>query len=253
MIFVLAGTQDGREIAQRLARESGEAVLASVVSDYGKALAKAPALEVSARPLDEAALRALLVGRGVRAVVDASHPYAAHISQTAIRLCAALGIRYIRYERAQSELPPYEKLYRVSSYEEAARKAAALGRRVFLTTGSRNLAVFANAPELADCELTARVLPESGVLAQCARLGFTPKQIVALQGPFSQALNRELYKQYGAEVVVTKNSGSVGGTDTKLAAAMELGLAVVVIERPAVEYPLLTRSYEEIVEALAGK
>lgn len=250
MIFVLAGTQDGREIAQRLAREAGEPVLASVVSDYGRTLAQTEQLEVSARPLPKEALRALLVERAARAVVDASHPYAAHVSQTAIELCGALGIRYIRYERAQSELPAYEKLHRVHSYEEAARVAASLGKRIFLTTGSRNLAAFANAPELADCQLTARVLPDSAVLAECARLGFAPKQIVALQGPFSHALNQELYKKYDAEVVVTKNSGSVGGTDTKLTAAMELGIAIVVIERPAVAYPLLTRSYEEILKAL---
>ena len=79
------------------------------------------------------------------------------------------------------------------------------------------------------------------------RLGLSPKQIVAMQGPFSQALNREMFRQYRADVIVTKNSGAIGGTDTKIAAAVELGLPVVVIDRPVLAYDRLVHCYEDVL------
>ena len=47
MILVLAGTVDGREIAAGLTA-AGHAVVASVVSDYGKALAEQSGVKVQA-------------------------------------------------------------------------------------------------------------------------------------------------------------------------------------------------------------
>ena len=76
----------------------------------------------------------------------------------------------------------------------------------------------------------------------------TPKEIVALQGPFSEELNIALYRQYGADVVVTKNSGEIGGTDTKLTAARKLGLPVVMIDRPKLDYDVIAYTFEEVLD-----
>ena len=74
-----------------------------------------------------------------------------------------------------------------------------------------------------------------------------PKQIVAMQGPFSLELNKAMFLNYQADVVVTKNSGSIGGTDTKLEAAKTLDLPVVVIDRPKLNYANIGHTYEEIL------
>ena len=99
-------------------------------------------------------------------------------------------------------------------------------------------------------EIWARVLPTPEVVAQCKDLGLTPKYIVAIQGPFSLAMNRAMFTDTQADVMVMKNSGLVGGTDTKLTAAMETGAAIVVIDRPISrsEYPVLT-SVKEVIKA----
>ena len=73
-------------------------------------------------------------------------------------------------------------------------------------------------------------------LQACANAGILPKNIIAMQGPFSQELNKAMYRQAGAEVVVMKNSGRLGGSDTKLAAAIEAGIYAVVIDRPQIKY-----------------
>ena len=247
MIFVMAGTQDGRELVKKLL-EQGYDVTASVVSSYGRQLLEenqGSSLVINDEPMDEGALEAYFQAKGIRACVDASHPYAVNASKNAMQACRRVKVPYLRYERDLTQLN-YENALIVHSYEEAAEKAANLGKVIFLTTGSRNLSKFTAAPSLQNCRLIARVLPTAEVVSLCEELGLAPDQIVALQGPFSVALNRELFLRYGAEVIVTKNSGTLGGTDTKLQAAAELGLPLIVIDRPILDYDCLCSSFEEV-------
>lgn len=252
MILILAGTQDARELVARLLAAKLP-VIASVVSAYGESLLKQAELTVNGRALPEKALRNFLTEKKIATIVDATHPYAVHISETAMGLAKELSIAYIRYERAASPSPEYKKLFVVADYSEAVAKAAALGQTVFLTIGSRNLKIFTEASALRAHTLIARVLPTAEVLAECEAVGLTPRQIIAMQGPFSHALNRELYEKYHAEVVVTKNSGTVGGTDTKLSAAIALHLPVVMIDRPKLQYPCVVQTYEAVLEVLKNE
>lgn len=247
MIFVAAGTQDGRELAGYLL-EKGYDVVASVVSQYGQALLQTyPGIKINDKPLDEAGLREYLANNKVECFVDASHPYAANISVNAMAACGKSGVPYIRFERKVSPLD-YDKAYYVTDYKEAAQRAGELGKSIFLTTGSRSLAVFAQAKALKNKRIVCRILPEPEVIKEARQLGFTPDNIIAMQGPFSKELNKELFVKYEADVVVTKNSGALGGADTKFAAVKELDLPLVVIDRPKVAYTNVTDSYEGVLE-----
>lgn len=251
MIFVLAGTKDGRELALFLA-EAGYEVVASVVSQYGEQLLAQAAdkkLSINDKPLDVKELIEYIENHHITALVDASHPYAAQASVNAMQAARVACIPYIRYERDVTALP-YDKVILVADYEEAAEKAAQIGKNIFLTTGSRNLKKFAESPYLKECVLTTRVLPTPEVISECISLGFTPGHIVALQGPFSKVLNEELYTKYSADVVITKNSGTIGGTDTKFSAASALNIPIIVIDRPKMEYDALSHSYEGVVNFL---
>ena len=252
-IFVFAGTADGRQLVSALLAK-GFAVTASVVSRYGGELLESAQtaghdLVVNVQPLDEAGLIEYCRTHAIAAIVDASHPYAVNVSENAMAAAEKLGLPYLRYERSLSELR-YDDIHIVHSYEEAAETAASLGSTIFLTTGSRNLKKFTEAPALQEKTIIARVLPTPDVIAQCIDLGIQPGQIVALQGPFSQALNRELFLRYHADVIVTKNSGDIGGTDTKLAAAESLHLPVVLIDRPKLEYPTIAHTMEDVADWL---
>lgn len=250
MILVAAGTQDGRELAGYLL-EQGYSVAASVVSSYGEQLLRqyGENIVINDKPLDEEGLESYIKEKDIRFLVDASHPYAANVSRNAMEACRKLQIPYIRYERPSTPVS-YDKIYYASDYEDAARIAAGLGRHIFITTGSRNLKVFAESPALKECVLTVRVLPSAEVLTLCEKLGFTPKQIVAMQGPFSGELNEALFRQYGTDVIITKNSGQIGGTDTKFEAAEALGLPVVLIDRPQISYDHMAQSFEEVLAFL---
>lgn len=249
MILVLAGTRDGREIAAGL-HAAGYEVMVSVVSDYGRDLAEQSGVRAQAAALTEGELECFIREKGISLVVDATHPFAVNVSSNASRAADRAGVPCIRYERPLSELPDYPLLLVAKDMEEAAGKAVAAGKTVFLTTGSHTLPLFRAAAEGTDCRLIARVLPQPDVIAACLAAGFTPGDIVALQGPFSLALNRVLFQEFGADVMVTKNSGPVGGTDTKIAAAMELGMTVVVVQRPASCGGRVAGSWPELLESI---
>jgi len=247
VILVLAGTKDGRDIIELIA-SAGYKVMASVFSDYGRELIQVPGVDIHTGPLDADGFAHLIGAYTIDLVVDASHPYAVNVSHNAIMACQAKEIPYLRYERPTAPMPVYEGLHLVHGYQEAAQVAASLGNIIFLTTGSRHLHIFKAASCMQDHRLIARILPEPSVLTEALQLGFPPSDIVALQGPFSHQLNVALFKEYGAKVIVTKNSGQVGGSDTKITAAMELGLALVVIDRPTIEYPHIVYNIEDTIQ-----
>lgn len=246
-IFLIAGTEDGRKLAELLLSKNFD-VTASVVSEYGRKLLETCAgIKINDKPLDRDELKKILREGKFTCLVDASHPYAKNISANAIDATHAAQIPYIRYERAEVAFD-YKKIFHVESYEAAAVKASELGKNIFITTGSRNLKIFVDL--LKDCNLTVRILPTAEVLAQCEALGLTPKQIIAMQGAFSTELNVELFKHAGAEVIVTKNSGQIGGADTKLAAAKILALPVVMIDRPKIFYPNMAATFNNVLKFL---
>ena len=243
-IFLLAGTEDGRKLAKFLSAEN-HSVTASVTTDYGKKiLSQYDDIKINDKKLNADELTEIL--REFDLLVDASHPYAVNASENAVYACRLAEIPYIRFERDEVEVSG-ENIFKVESYEQAAVKASELGKNIFITTGSRNLKKFVDSPALKNCNLTVRILPTAEVLSECESLGLTPNQIIAMQGPFSVNLNVELFKHYRAEVIVTKNSGKVGGADTKLDAAQILNLPVVMIERPKIFYPNVARTFDDIL------
>lgn len=245
-IFVVAGTEDGRELAEFLLAR-GHEITASVVSEYGrKLLEQYDGIKIIARKLDAEELAEILRTDKFQFLVDASHPYALRASGSALEACSRVNIPYVRFERATG-VTGGDSVYHVENYLEAAAKAAQLGKNIYLTTGSRNLKTFVEALAGKGCVVTARILPTAEVLAECEALGLTPKQICAMQGPFSTELNVELFRHAGAEVIVTKDGGQVGGVDTKIAAARILKLPAVVIDRPKISYPNVAATFEEVL------
>ena len=250
-IFLTAGTEDGRKLAEFLTRH-GHNVTVSVVSEYGKKiLQQYNDIEINDKSLNAAELTENLRGK-FDILVDATHPYAVNVSQNAIDACRRAEIPYIRFERPEVEVND-ENIFKVDGYESAAIKAAELGKNIFITTGSRNLKKFIESPALKDCNLTVRILPTAEVLKECESYGLTPKQIIAMQGPFTTELNAETFKHCRADVIITKNSGKVGGADTKLAAAKILNLPVVMIDRPKIFYPNIAKTFDEVLNFIQSK
>jgi precorrin-6x reductase len=74
--------------------------------------------------------------------------------------------------------------------------------------------------------------------------------VCAMQGPFSQAFNTALWQDWQIDCVVTKDSGEAGGYLAKAAAAAALGIPLLVVARPQIDYPVLVGGVDDIVRQL---
>ncbi|HZK25363.1 MAG TPA: precorrin-6A reductase [Oscillospiraceae bacterium] len=250
MILLMGGTRDARRMVA-IIREALPAtkIVATVVSTYGAELLRQQGgCEVLVQALDCEQLLQLIKERQIKVLLDATHPFAAAASAQACAAAQAAGIYYLRYERPGCELESTDGVYFAPDFPTAARQAARKGRVVFLTIGTRHLAECLEVLKPEACEVVARILPVEKSLQHCLSLGLLPKQIVALQGPASAELNAALFREYGADVVISKESGAAGGTPEKVAAAQDCNIPIIIVQRPE---PIEEKSTPaEIVAAL---
>ncbi len=232
MILLLGGTSESPRIAAQLA-EKGYRVLVSQATDVPLGTALHPHIEARSGPLDEIALVELIEHRGIRAIVDATHPYATAIHAVAARVAAARHIPYVRFVRPPVVAPGTRGVEFVPDHPTAAAAAFSRLRPVLLTTGSKNLAPYAEHARRSGVPLVVRVLDHPASRLACQQAGIPPERTIFARGPFSIEINRQHIRDFGIGVLVMKDSGAAGGTREKLLAAQAEGCAVIVVSRPA--------------------
>jgi precorrin-6A/cobalt-precorrin-6A reductase len=233
-VLILGGTSEGRRLAELLALDER---FASVVSFAGRTRE----LRLPETPHriggfgGVSGLASYLRERGVDALVDVTHPFAAQISENAARAAQLTGTPLLRLARAAWQRDPDD---RWSEVDDMAAAAAALGahpRRVFLSIGRLEIAAF-------------RAAPQHAYLIRAVDT-FEPElphaRVLAARGPFELAAERALLESEGIEVIVSKNSGTTA-TYAKIAAARALGLPVVMVRQPTLAAVPEVRSLDEI-------
>ena len=246
---VFGGTTEGRELSLTLAAEGAD-VIVSVASDVGvEEQGAAEGVKVTAGLKEEAEIRQLI--RDADVVVDATHPYAVIVTENIRRAAAAEGIELLRLIRDRSGLveeaddtrPAIRVVVNAAEAARLAKEIAGPDGHILLTTGSKDLPIYA--AELNPEHLYARVLPLVGSIEACEAAKIPHRNIIAIHGPFSQELNRAVLRDYAIDVMVTKESGRAGGFLEKIRACADCGIPAIVITRP----PEDGLSFEEVLTA----
>lgn len=234
-LLVFGGTSEGRRLVEWLAARGTCHVVACTATAYGASLlAAGDNVEVLEGPLSAEAKRRLMETHDVACIVDATHPYALHISDSIAELAVAYGCDLMRTVR-DSAADVGDLGHVVASAQEAARYLAGTTGNVLLTTGSKDLRSFTTVlPDFAQ-RLYVRILPVAASLERARELGIPTSHVIAMQGPFSTELNCALIREFDVRFLVTKQSGPEGGFDQKLSAARSCGIELVVIQRPRSE------------------
>ena len=180
---------------------------------------------------------------GIDVLVDATHPFAARMRWHAFEAAGTVGVPCVRVERPGWSAGAGDRWIRVADLPAAARAVVEGGyRRVLLTTGRTELAPFA---ACAGVWFLVRSIerPDPQPLPDAS--------VVLARGPFTLAGERALMTSHRIDAVVTKDSGGEA-TASKLAAARDLGLPVIVVDRPPSPPGPLVRSVDEALAWLAA-
>lgn len=241
MILVLGGTSEETQVAALLA-EKGLAAVICRATDYSRA-AGPPGMTVLTGRLDRAALAELVAARGIDLVIDATHPYAVEISRNAMTLPAA----YIRFQRPAAPIPADPRVEIMGDYAALAQRVGSLKGKILWTAGIRHLDLLAG---LARENIFVRCLPVADSRERCRAAGIPDANVITGYGPFSMADNERLYREYGIQILVTRESGDAGGFSEKVRPALALGLTVLVVARPRLAYPRCVSSATELAAAI---
>jgi len=218
-ILILGGTGEARELAGELVA-GGVDVLSSLAGRVRQP--RLPDGPVRVGGFGGAAgLAAFLSAERITAVIDATHPFAGTITASAAQAAAQVGVPLLVLRRPEWEpAPPWQPVADIGAAAAAVR--AWPGESVFLTTGRRDLDVFA-----ADHRhrfLVRAVDPPDGPVP--------PRMTLILdRGPYTVEGESALMREHGVGLLVTKNSGGPM-TAAKLDAARDLGVQVLMVRRP---------------------
>lgn len=224
-LLVFGGTSEAKALL-----EHGMPAICSVTTEYGAKLLEGLSncvTVVGRQNSDE--MISLIRRERISGVVDATHPYAIEVTRNISSACSATGTPLIRLLRKSS--PVDERITLVKSCSEAAELLKNTKGNILLTTGSKELEHFTSIKNYKK-RLFVRVLPSSNVLLHCEKLSFDAGHIIAIQGPFTEEMNKQMLVMTNASVLVTKDGGAFGGLEDKIAAAHKLKIKVVLIERP---------------------
>jgi precorrin-3B C17-methyltransferase len=246
-VWVFSGTSDGNALVSKLS-EIGYHIIVSTATEYGREIVceSLPGITVRSGRMGVEARRRELLNSGARAIVDATHPFATAISSQLMQLAKELRIPYLRYERPAA-ISSYPAIL-CKTVREAAAESIARGSRIFLATGVKDLPAFLKHQGASRCEWFVRITPDS--LERALSLGVPRANVCAMQGPFLKEFDEVLWKNWRIDCVVTKESGEVGGFLAKAEAAYLLGIPLIVVERPQIDYPMVAYDFETIIEQL---
>jgi precorrin-6A/cobalt-precorrin-6A reductase len=237
-IIVMAGTSDAVQIIDHLSKHEDIEIIATTTTKYGGDLAvSAGADEIIVGRLGVHEIADLVVVNKIDLLVDATHPFASEASINAVKAAHNSGIKYIRYERPPIKIPNNENVFEVFSLHEAGMKALKLMKekpdaKMMYLAGVTTLMQITKLikPEL----IVARILPMVYSIKRCLEVGIPGENIIAMQGTFSKEFNKAMMKEYAPCVIITKESGESGGTPSKITAAVELKIPIILVKRPII-------------------
>jgi precorrin-6A/cobalt-precorrin-6A reductase len=220
-VLVLGGTSEARALAAALERDPAVDVTSSLAGRVAR-----PALPEGRTRVGgfggAPGLARWLVQEGVSLLVDATHPFAARISDSAATASRSTGVPLLVLRRPEWSPGAGDRWHHVDSLAAAAQALPSLGSRVFLTTGRQGLDAFAGLHDL--WFLVRTIDPPAPPLPPAM-------QLLLDRGPYAEESERTLMRRHRVDVLVTKNSGG-SATAPKLDAARSLGLPVVMVRRP---------------------
>ena len=220
-LLLLGGAREAAELARALAALPGIRTTYSLAGRTRRP-ASVPVAVRTGGFGGPVGLEAYLREAGIDLVVDATHPFAVAMSRHAAIACERASVPRLVLHRPPWTSGPGDRWIEVADSCEAARAIPALGTRVLLTVGSRDLEPYLGVEGVT---FVIRSVEPPAIALDPERC-----EVILARGPFDLDAERRLLESRRIDVIVSKNSGG-SAARPKLMAARALGLPVVMIAR----------------------
>ncbi|MBC5797796.1 cobalt-precorrin-6A reductase [Sphaerospermopsis sp. LEGE 00249] len=223
-VLILGGTGDAAELTARINNITGIEAIASLAGRTREPVAPVGNVRVGGFG-GVTGLVEYLQHQKIDVLIDATHPFANHISWNAAAAATQVGIPRLLVNRPPWEKQPGDIWIEVENNTEAAAALENQAQRVFLTIGRQEISAFSHLQEM--WFLMRMIDPPN------ADVVIPPGLMLFDRGPFTLEDEREILTKYNIDTIVSKNSGG-NATYPKIIAAREMGIKVVMVKRPAV-------------------
>lgn len=246
MIWIIGGTKDSRDFIELLIKNGmKDKIIVTTATEYGGRLLENLDILVHSKRLTLEDMERFVQENKIKTVIDLSHPYAVEVSKNAINCSKKTSIQYIRYERKEIE-NSYKKSKIFTTIQEIKNYLDGKSGNILVTLGSNNIEYFRDIKDLD--RYYFRILPKWEMVKKVEEIGILPKNIIAVQGPFSKNMNIATIDEYNIKYLITKKSGNSGGELEKLEACREKNIEIIYLDREDIEYPQCCNSFEDILK-----
>jgi len=224
-VLILGGTGDAVKLAAKLVTIPQIEVISSLAGRTKKPAALVGQVRIGGFGGAEG-LANYLQQNSIDILIDATHPCAGQITHNGAIASHIANIPHLMLVRPQWERVTGDEWIEVESVEAAAKAIPESANRIFITSGRQQLEPFLQ---------RSQVYPDTWYLMRSIDppdIKLPNSKMLLDRGPFSLEQERQLLREYQIEAIVSKNSGG-DATYAKIIAARELGIPIVMVQRPA--------------------
>lgn len=239
-LLLLAGTSEARKIAWALSTQGSRAI-----ASLAGATRSPDPLPLPTRTGGfggQAGFEAFVREQAITAVLDATHPFASAITDRTAQICTAISLPYLQVLRPAWTPEPGDRWTEIATEADVAGHVPT-GSTVFLATGRQTLDRFSG---LQGCRVLCRQIDPP-----TAPFPFEGGEFIISRPPFSIEREVDLFLALGVDWLVVKNAGGIESR-TKLIAARQLGLPVLLLRRPPMPAALRVETVQAALDWVAS-
>lgn len=246
MIWIIGGTKDTRDFLEKFLKFKKN-IIVSTATEYGAKLIENLAVKSSSEKMDKEAMLKFVENNKITKVIDTSHPYAFEVSKNAMKVAEEKNIEYFRFEREKIDILP--KKYKIfEEIKDLIEYIEKLDGNILVTLGSNNVPFFKDLKNLPN--IYFRILSRWEMVKKCEDNNILPKNIIAMQGPFTENMNVAMMEQLNIKYLITKKTGDTGGEREKISACDKTNVEIIYLEKKEIQYRNCYSNIDELVEIL---
>lgn len=226
MILIFGGTTEGKQAIEVL-----EALQCPFVYSTKTKVAVSDSVDYRFGALNDKSMGQLIEDRKIKLIINCAHPFATVLHETIDQVATSHAIDVIRLEREFVARMDHHLVQYVNDYEDALDALKPyVGKSLLALSGVQSI------PKLKAFWATSltyfRILDRDESRAIANDSLFPIDQLILGLSDGTLTSEIDTIKQKDIQVILTKESGESGGLSTKIKAALECNIPIIILKKP---------------------